>query len=360
MDLLVSSLTKIFDGRGNVLAGSVVINSLSPAAAALQELLTAIQRAHDLPRMCREDAVVLERNSRSFLQRSQRSNLNADALARHLAQHPDVATVYYPSLTATGAAGADGADGESHAGRIFKAVHRRNELCFTKGDNPWQLDCEIEKMMAHSISRGSLAPTASKVDLEALAADDAAAGTGDGASIGGDAVKFQGVAAQDAGFDVGLALEDSDTAAANAAATAAVASPCGPSPPAPPVKTMSSATPLRLRDRSLSHSRSIGRNLAGRVEAHRPGYGCLLSMILKPHASTKVSRRVLRLPAAPLFSAVQCAATSAMRLMVLILVCFCLCLYPEGVLRLPAGEQRAQLGHELHSCVSVHAAGALQ
>ena len=63
-DLLVSSLSKLFSGHANVLAGSLVVNSASPRARQLVELLTGMQLAGEIPPLFHSDANVLEKNSR--------------------------------------------------------------------------------------------------------------------------------------------------------------------------------------------------------------------------------------------------------------------------------------------------------
>jgi hypothetical protein len=65
VDLLCSSLTKTFSGKGNVMAGSVLLNTQHGArSAALQRIFDGLQARHDLPALGLADAVVLEENSR--------------------------------------------------------------------------------------------------------------------------------------------------------------------------------------------------------------------------------------------------------------------------------------------------------
>lgn len=114
-DILCSSLTKIFNGRGDVLAGSLVINSHThdltnelnvPSSkerilrmASLRALkasrLRSILATLDLPSLYIADAVTLEVNSRDFPLRSSSINNTALALARWLSSHPSVASLYY-------------------------------------------------------------------------------------------------------------------------------------------------------------------------------------------------------------------------------------------------------------------------
>jgi cystathionine gamma-synthase len=114
-DILCSSLTKIFNGRGDVLAGSIVINSHThdvtsesddPSSrervlrmASLRALrasrLQSIVATLDLPSLYIADAVTLEVNSRDFPARSSRINNTALALAQWLSSNPSVASLYY-------------------------------------------------------------------------------------------------------------------------------------------------------------------------------------------------------------------------------------------------------------------------
>lgn len=66
VDMLCSSLTKTFSGKGNVMAGSVLLNTeLGERSASLRRIFDGLQACHDLPALSLQDAVVLEENSRS-------------------------------------------------------------------------------------------------------------------------------------------------------------------------------------------------------------------------------------------------------------------------------------------------------
>jgi cystathionine gamma-synthase len=123
VDVVCSSLTKIFSGVGNVMAGSMVLNmnmhtntgtcgggsSRSEKCLALQHLLIdEMVGGGDLPTLGHEDAVVLEENSRDFLTRSNLINTNALTLAQWLQCHPAVETVNYPGLSQEGKVMFDG------------------------------------------------------------------------------------------------------------------------------------------------------------------------------------------------------------------------------------------------------------
>lgn len=115
-DIICSSLTKIFSGRGDVLAGSMVVNSHSvplasasasastdrvemtsrdTRAAARAVQLRSIIQGLSLPSLYIADAVTLEKNSRDFVARCRQVNSNGKALADWLRVHPSVAALHY-------------------------------------------------------------------------------------------------------------------------------------------------------------------------------------------------------------------------------------------------------------------------
>lgn len=98
MDILCSSLTKIFSGTGNVMAGSLILNRYSSKYELLKSSLSELNSKDFIPHLSELDANILEINSRSFLFRSLRINKNAFDLANWLASHPSVKIVYYPGL----------------------------------------------------------------------------------------------------------------------------------------------------------------------------------------------------------------------------------------------------------------------
>jgi cystathionine gamma-synthase len=93
-DVLASSLTKYFSGAGDVMSGSLVLNRQRPFYGAIRAAL--LDEFEDL--LWSEDAVVLERNSRDFVQRVQRINRTAESLCDWLRRHPAVGSVYYPKF----------------------------------------------------------------------------------------------------------------------------------------------------------------------------------------------------------------------------------------------------------------------
>ena len=96
VDLVCSSLTKAFSGRGDVMAGSLLLCSRGKHCARLLGLVDSLE----LPTLYPADAEALELNSRDFLERSTRINGSALALARWFAELGSrwVRDVRYPSF----------------------------------------------------------------------------------------------------------------------------------------------------------------------------------------------------------------------------------------------------------------------
>ncbi|KAI8924753.1 pyridoxal phosphate-dependent transferase [Entophlyctis helioformis] len=91
-DIIVSSLTKVFSGDSNVMGGSAVLNPASPFCASIKAAMGEVY----MDTLWCEDAIFLERNSRTFVQRCQIINRNAERLCDYLRDHPKVEAVYYP------------------------------------------------------------------------------------------------------------------------------------------------------------------------------------------------------------------------------------------------------------------------
>lgn len=94
VDIVVSSLTKVFTGECNVMGGSLVLNK---KIQFYQQLKIVLDRIYE-DNYWAEDAVFMERNSRDFVSRIERININADSVARRLQESEYVKEVYYPSL----------------------------------------------------------------------------------------------------------------------------------------------------------------------------------------------------------------------------------------------------------------------
>ncbi|PVI06994.1 cystathionine gamma-synthase [Periconia macrospinosa] len=96
-DVVVSSLTKIFSGDSNVMGGSLVLN---PKGKHYNELKQTWSRDYEDNHWA-EDSIFLERNSRDFVSRIERININAEAICDVLRAHPRVKKVYYPKYSET-------------------------------------------------------------------------------------------------------------------------------------------------------------------------------------------------------------------------------------------------------------------
>jgi len=118
-DVLVTSLTKSFSGRGNVMGGALVLNRTS---AHYTRLRKAIAMGHEEELLFAEDAEVLLSNSMDFEYRTDRTNRSADALAEFLVAHPAVARVDYPKYVTPDYYAAFMRDGQSGHGGLMSVI----------------------------------------------------------------------------------------------------------------------------------------------------------------------------------------------------------------------------------------------
>ena len=91
-DLISTSLTKFIAGSGDVMGGAVICNPRSPFYDELKPIVSA--QHEEL--LWGEDAVVLDRQARSFPERIKRHNQSGLLLAERLRRHPAVERVWYP------------------------------------------------------------------------------------------------------------------------------------------------------------------------------------------------------------------------------------------------------------------------
>jgi cystathionine gamma-synthase len=91
-DIVVSSLTKIFSGDSNVMGGSAILN---PESKHYRALKTAMEQDYE-DTYWPEDVIFMERNSRDFESRVERTNANSEAICEVLRTHPVVKSIYYP------------------------------------------------------------------------------------------------------------------------------------------------------------------------------------------------------------------------------------------------------------------------
>ena len=92
-DLIFSSLTKSFAGRGDILAGSLLI---SPKSKWKNELREAIP-VNPISELSDSDAIELEKTSRNVTERIHKLNNSCLILKKRLEGHPDISMVLHPS-----------------------------------------------------------------------------------------------------------------------------------------------------------------------------------------------------------------------------------------------------------------------
>ena len=91
-DLVATSLTKFFTGRGDVMAGALVLNPDRPLSASLRAALAGEYE----DTIWGGDAVLMDAYSADFTTRMAATNATASALCAWLRGHPAVAEVFYP------------------------------------------------------------------------------------------------------------------------------------------------------------------------------------------------------------------------------------------------------------------------
>ncbi|UJO23820.1 Cystathionine gamma-synthase [Fulvia fulva] len=96
-DIVVSSLTKIFSGDSNVMGGAMILNPMSKWYTDLKHVLASEFEDNQFE----EDSVYLERNSRDYVDRIKRINVNAEAIADVLRESSKVKQVFYPKYSDT-------------------------------------------------------------------------------------------------------------------------------------------------------------------------------------------------------------------------------------------------------------------
>ena len=92
-DATTTSLTKLFSGAGDVMAGAVTVRHDSPFR---DELVEALADAEADSPIFALDAIMLEQNSRDFPERVPLVNENGLAVAEFLADHPRIDRTWYP------------------------------------------------------------------------------------------------------------------------------------------------------------------------------------------------------------------------------------------------------------------------
>ncbi|ODQ83034.1 hypothetical protein BABINDRAFT_5906 [Babjeviella inositovora NRRL Y-12698] len=98
VDMVASSLTKVFSGDSNVMGGSLVLNPNGPKYATLTKYFS---ETYDENLFFAEDALYLERNSRDFAARSDKINVTSELVVDLLVNSPLIKDIFYPSLLPT-------------------------------------------------------------------------------------------------------------------------------------------------------------------------------------------------------------------------------------------------------------------
>ena len=92
-DLVTTSLTKYYSGKGDVLAGSITVSKSSPLSTKLRVALADANGGS----LWDEDAIALLENSRDYHQRMERINETTPRLVAWLENHPAVERIWYPT-----------------------------------------------------------------------------------------------------------------------------------------------------------------------------------------------------------------------------------------------------------------------
>ncbi|WP_322608774.1 PLP-dependent transferase [Pontiella agarivorans] len=95
-DISAISLTKFFSGTSDVMGGALILNEDSDFYQTLRRELRTI---YEPEAFYGADVIQLEKDSRDFRERVEKTNRNAQALSEYLHRHPAVDSVFYPSLT---------------------------------------------------------------------------------------------------------------------------------------------------------------------------------------------------------------------------------------------------------------------
>lgn len=93
-DITVTSLTKYFTGRGDVMGGAAIINPTSPRVTQLRSAF----RAEYEDTTWGDDLIVMEEQSRDFAERMKRINETTANVVDWLNARPEIDRVYYPTL----------------------------------------------------------------------------------------------------------------------------------------------------------------------------------------------------------------------------------------------------------------------
>jgi cystathionine gamma-synthase len=97
-DAVCTSLTKLVSGRGDAIAGSVILNPNTEKGRWMKEDMARDTDLHG--GLHESDAMAMVHNCRDFPERNARINETSELLADFLQEHNDVETVWYPKFVA--------------------------------------------------------------------------------------------------------------------------------------------------------------------------------------------------------------------------------------------------------------------
>lgn len=124
-DVVCTSLTKLFSGRGDVMAGSLIANPYTETGRAIQGDLEA---RHEERALFDADAWAMYQNSHSFPERNARINETACQLADFLKHHGDVDRVHYPKYASHHYYPSSSQQRDNNFGGLFSIV-LGNHIC---------------------------------------------------------------------------------------------------------------------------------------------------------------------------------------------------------------------------------------
>jgi cystathionine gamma-synthase len=101
-DVICTSLTKIFNGRGDAIAGSLIIGSAGKKSAQLKRIMQGFNEGSNHGDLYVQDADAVSKNSVDFVSRSSRINATAERLAEWLRGRDEVDVIYYPKFQSQG------------------------------------------------------------------------------------------------------------------------------------------------------------------------------------------------------------------------------------------------------------------
>lgn len=94
-DVIVSSLTKYFTGRGDVMGGSAILNPSSPIFPSMQAALASEFEETMWP----GNLILMEQQSRDFRERMRQINQTTSSVCEWLARCPEIDQLFHPSST---------------------------------------------------------------------------------------------------------------------------------------------------------------------------------------------------------------------------------------------------------------------